>query len=272
MLLIEGRLKSRSILPLALAATLACASALPAQSSAVAVAGEPVGGEAPSRISSPFAERPADSTSARIQRAAERAEGIHLVISLAQRRVWLMDGQLPLYTAEVAVGKPVVMEYEGRTWHFSTPRGRRRIIAKETDPVWVPPEWHYVEVAALGGWKMARLERGRPVHLSDGSRLVVRGRSVGRVLANGSFERVPVGQEIIFDDTVFIPPAGTANREIPGELGEYKLDMGNGYYMHGTPDPESVGGATSHGCIRLLAPDLEFLYRHVRVGTAVYIY
>ncbi|HET8654078.1 MAG TPA: L,D-transpeptidase [Longimicrobiaceae bacterium] len=265
-------MKFRGILLSVLAPTLVGAPALPAQSSAVAVAEVPAGADAPPRISSPFEHRPADPASARIQRAAERAAGVHLVISLAERRVWLMDGQLPLYSAEVAVGKPVVMEYEGKTWRFSTPRGRRRIIAKETDPVWVPPEWHYVEVAALGGWKMARLERGRPVPLSDGSRLVVRGRAVGRVLADGSFERVPVGQEIVFDDTVFIPPAGTANREIPGELGKYKLDMGDGYYLHGTPDPDSVGGATSHGCIRLLARDLKFLYRHVRVGTAVYIY
>ncbi|HEX9564832.1 MAG TPA: L,D-transpeptidase, partial [Gemmatimonadaceae bacterium] len=65
---------------------------------------------------------------------------------------------------------------------------------------------------------------------------------------------------------------GTLNRMIQGELGRYALDLGDGYLIHGTPDPSSIGRAVTHGCIRLGDRDITWLYRHVPVGTPVYIY
>ncbi len=50
--------------------------------------------------------------------------------------------------------------------------------------------------------------------------------------------------------------AGTAHRRILGELGRYKLDLGDGSLIHGTPDQASVGSATTHGCLRLREADL----------------
>jgi hypothetical protein len=176
------------------------------------------------------------------------------------------------FSAPVAVGKPVVLEYEGRTWRFSTPRGRRVIRDKETDPVWTPPEWHYVELAAAQGWKLQRLQAGTPVRLGNGDLLVVRGDRVGRVAPDGSFHAVATNDEIVFDGTLFVPPAGTRNRHIRGELGEYKLDLGDGYYIHGTPQEDTVGDSVSHGCIRMRADDLSTLYAAVSVGTPVYLY
>jgi lipoprotein-anchoring transpeptidase ErfK/SrfK len=41
--------------------------------------------------------------------------------------------------------------------------------------------------------------------------------------------------------------------------------------MHGTPYPETVGEAATHGCLRLLDTDIEWLYRNVPVGTTVII-
>jgi L,D-transpeptidase ErfK/SrfK len=42
-----------------------------------------------------------------------------------------------------------------------------------------------------------------------------------------------------------------------------------GYGIHGTDDPESVGKAVSHGCIRMRQQDLEWLYDQVPLGTLV---
>jgi hypothetical protein len=220
----------------------------------------------------PFGVTPSDPLSVEIQREAEAATGRRLVVSITQRIVWLMNDAQVVHAARAGVGKSVILEYEDQRWDFRTPRGRRVIIGKERDPVWTPPEWHYVEMAALHRLQMQHLWRGRPVSLKDGSSLVIRGSQVGRVDPQGRFHPVPVGDEIVFDGTIFVPPFDTVNRRIPGELGRFKLDFGDNYYFHGTPYESSIGRATTHGCIRLLDDDLEFLYRHVPVGTPVYIY
>ncbi len=44
-----------------------------------------------------------------------------------------------------------------------------------------------------------------------------------------------------------------------------------GVGIHGTSEPWSIGHSESHGCIRMQVPDAEWLYKHVRVGTPVFI-
>lgn len=207
-----------------------------------------------------------------LREEALRAPGLRLVVSLEERRVRLMDGPRTLHSAPVAVGRGTVLRDGGRLWDFSTPRGRRVVLGKEENPVWVPPDWHYVELAREKGLTLLRLRRGRGVPLRDGSRVVVRGERIGRVSADGRFEPVPPDEEVLYGDTLFIPPFDTANRRIRGELGRYKLDLGEGYLLHGTPHHDSVGTAATHGCMRLLDEDIAYLYAHVPVGTPVYVY
>jgi lipoprotein-anchoring transpeptidase ErfK/SrfK len=44
-----------------------------------------------------------------------------------------------------------------------------------------------------------------------------------------------------------------------------------GVGIHGTDEPASIGYSRSHGCIRMLVPDAEWLFDHVTVGTTVFI-
>jgi lipoprotein-anchoring transpeptidase ErfK/SrfK len=44
-----------------------------------------------------------------------------------------------------------------------------------------------------------------------------------------------------------------------------------GVGIHGTPEPGSIGYSVSHGCIRMLIPQAEWLFDHVNVGTPVFI-
>jgi lipoprotein-anchoring transpeptidase ErfK/SrfK len=44
-----------------------------------------------------------------------------------------------------------------------------------------------------------------------------------------------------------------------------------GVGIHGTPDAASIGYSASHGCIRMRISDAEWLFRHVRIGTTVFI-
>jgi lipoprotein-anchoring transpeptidase ErfK/SrfK len=39
--------------------------------------------------------------------------------------------------------------------------------------------------------------------------------------------------------------------------------------LHGTPNPRSIGGAVSHGCIRMYNEDINELFHRVSVGTPV---
>jgi L,D-transpeptidase ErfK/SrfK len=44
-----------------------------------------------------------------------------------------------------------------------------------------------------------------------------------------------------------------------------------GVGIHGTYNSASIGGFASHGCIRMLLHEAEWLYERVRIGTTVFI-
>ena len=41
--------------------------------------------------------------------------------------------------------------------------------------------------------------------------------------------------------------------------------------IHGTPDAASIGYSASHGCVRMLIPQVEWLFTRVDLGTPVFI-
>jgi hypothetical protein len=204
--------------------------------------------------------------------AAERDEGLRVIVSLGDRALHVVWGTDTMRTAAVAVASDTTLEYAGRRWTFSTPRGRRTVLGKKENPVWTPPDWHYAEVARDRGLRLASLSALRPTTLADGRRLVVRGGRVGLLAPGEPFAPLPADEEIIFDSTLYVPPLGTENRRIPGELGRHLLNLGDGYLLHGTPYADSIGTAATHGCVRLRDEDVEWLFERVPVGTPVYIY
>jgi hypothetical protein len=214
---------------------------------------------------------PARTPSA-VREAADRSTAFRVLVSVDARRLWLVQGRDTLFRAPIAVGTGRVLRHGDRAWRFETPRSVRRVLAKQSNPVWVPPDWHYAELAADSGWTLVPLERGRPVRLPDGSRVEVRGERVAHVRPGGGMEFIPEDEEVVFGTTLYMPPVGTANRRVPGELGAYKLELGNGYMLHGTPHKDSIGQAATHGCIRLDDDAIAYLYRTVPVGTPVYIF
>jgi lipoprotein-anchoring transpeptidase ErfK/SrfK len=219
-----------------------------------------------------FRSRADSMTSVRTRTAADRDHDLRVVISLNDRQLWAIIGSDTLLKAPVAVSTDETLEYAGKSWRFETPRGVRTVIAKEADPMWIPPEWHYAEVAQENGLKLSAMTPGKTV-LSDGRVLDVREKQVGVVdPVSGEFAYLPTDEEVIFDSTLFIPPIGTLNRRIEGELGRHMLDTGNGFLLHGTPHKASIGTAATHGCIRLRDDDIAWLYDMIPVGARVYIY
>lgn len=194
-----------------------------------------------------------------------------IVVHTSRRMLWLVEGADTLLRAPVAIGMNSGFEYNGRKWHFETPTGRRRVIAKAPDPIWTPPDWHYFEKATKKGLEAVRLAKGDTVELSDGTHLVATDSAVGRINQFGNFAPFTPGVEIIFDGKIYIPPIDSPQRRVPDALGPYKLDMGDGYLIHGTHyyNEESIGEAVSHGCVRMNNDDLTRLYRMVPRGTVV---
>ena len=197
-------------------------------------------------------EQLSDSVGALESRAAEMvpSNAPYLVVSLAERRVWYFQGNDTLFSAPVAVGSGKTLTIGGKTKRFQTPRGRMAITHKELDPVWVPPNWHYVEIARNRGLRIVDMSSASP----------------------GALANFPPGKEPIANGAIYIPPWGSPQRKHKGVLGVAKLEMYDGYYFHGTNNEASIGTAASHGCIRMRKDDVLWMYRNVPVGTKVYIY
>ena len=183
----------------------------------------------------------------------------YIVVSIEERELWYKKGNEVLFHAQVATGsgKTLVSGAGGKQWKFETPRGRLTVQAKDPNPSWVPPDWHFQEQANHRGLGVMHLERGQSIPAGDGSVITVNGAEVVKRYANGN---------------IIIPPYGTTQRRYIGVLGTRRLDLGDGYGIHGTDHPESIGKAASHGCVRLRNEDIEKLYDMVPVGTPVYIY
>ncbi|HUQ83360.1 MAG TPA: L,D-transpeptidase [Gemmatimonadaceae bacterium] len=208
--------------------------------------------------------------------STEAADSVpYIVVSIADHRLWYKRGDQILFTTQVATGSgKVLAKGGGNKWKFETPRGRLVVESKETEPTWVPPDWHYVEIAKKKGYGLVHLVRGQPIKLSDGSAITVEGNEVVRKSPDGQVIPFDVaeGREIVANKNIIIPPFGTTQRKYSGVLGTNRLNLGDGYALHGTDVPSSIGTSVSHGCVRLRNEDIETLYQMVPVGTSVYIY
>ena len=185
-----------------------------------------------------------------------------ITVSTAENKVYARrNGQL-VFEAICSTGSNSTLEANGRTMVFRTPIGRFRIKSKEENPMWVPPDWHYIEEAQKNGLGVVRLQRGN---------------SVGGVYVSGNTvydNGYPVspGSVIVRGGAVIIPPVGTSARQFPDVLGTHRLNLGDGYALHGTQAVRQLGRAVSHGCVRLHNDDIARLFDMAKVGDEVIIY
>lgn len=79
--------------------------------------------------------------------AALAPKGQYVVIDTANNRVYLKkDGQI-LRDMVASCGSGNVLEdpVGGRKWTFETPRGEFQVRSKITDPLWIKPDWAFIE-------------------------------------------------------------------------------------------------------------------------------
>lgn len=157
------------------------------------------------------------------QLSQARSETPYLVIDTRDNVVQLRNPRHELlHSAVAATG--AARRFEGpktwkQSWLFATPPGRYEILRKVADPLWVKPEWAFLEA-----------DEEVPIFAEDPRR----------------FQR--------------------------GVLGRYALYFAKDLMIHGTLYEVNLGKSITHGCVRVGAEDLQYLYDHVEVGWPVYIY
>jgi lipoprotein-anchoring transpeptidase ErfK/SrfK len=158
-----------------------------------------------------------DDLERRISALAPR--GTYLLIDTGINRLYLVRGGKVLREAVCSTGSGRFLPDppRNREWTFDTPKGEFRIQKKIVNPVWVKPDWAFIE-------------EGEPL------------------------------------------PKSVDERVAPDELGDYAMDLGDGYLIHGTLYERSLGMSVTHGCVRVGAKDLDVIFHAVRVGTPVYIF
>lgn len=72
-------------------------------------------------------------------------DGAYVVVHLAENRVFLMEGAEVVWSAPAGTGHGFQLSGQGRDWTFTTPIGMFQVLRKEKDPVWIAPDWYYVQ-------------------------------------------------------------------------------------------------------------------------------
>ena len=141
---------------LALAVAVAVALALEAGLIALAASGgwyEPqlrVAAPTAAPAAVPAAEAEAASPHARLAAAFPELapRGVYLVVDTYGNRLRIYRGGELLREAVCSTGSGTVLRdpVGGRLWVFDTPLGERRVQRKTREPVWIKPDWAFVEL------------------------------------------------------------------------------------------------------------------------------
>ena len=217
--------------------------------------------------------------------------GQTILVSTAENKLWLRSNGQTVFEAVCSTGKGTTLAVDGKTLVFDTPIGKLHVVQKEENPQWVPPDWHYVEEARKNGMRVVHLNRGdtldartaQPARSDTGFWSLFRGKKNNNpvlkvkgdtvVISDGTNEReLAPGTTITAGDAIVVPPVDTKQRHYDKVLGKYRLELGDGYGIHGTDEPEKLGQSVSHGCVRVGDDDIARLYQMVNVGDTVIIY
>ncbi|HEY7730865.1 MAG TPA: L,D-transpeptidase family protein [Gaiellaceae bacterium] len=150
----------------------------------------------------------------------------------------------------------------------------------DREPIMLPVREIEAEVTQSDFGEVIVIRRSsKQLQLFEGQKL----RRTFRIATGQSSYPTPLGSyEIInkWRHPWWYPPEGSAwaanAQPIPpgpgNPLGTRWMGISAPYVgIHGTPDSASIGYSASHGCIRMLIPEVEWLFEQVEVGTPVYI-
>ncbi|HEY2323456.1 MAG TPA: L,D-transpeptidase [Thermoanaerobaculia bacterium] len=235
----------------------------------------------------------------KVEDVAKQAEDVPdaaqtIIVSTVENKLYVRRGGVNIFEAVCSTGKGTTLAVDGKTLVFDTPIGKFHVKQKEENPLWVPPDWHFVEEAKQNAMRTVHLNPGGAIDAdtgnppaqpksgfwswvngtsSNGSQRILK--VVGNTVMeydNGVARELPPGKDIIAGNAIVIPPINTVQRHYDKVLGHYRLELGDGYGIHGTDEPDKLGQSVSHGCVRLGDDDIANLYQIANVGDEVIIY
>jgi len=68
-----------------------------------------------------------------------------ILINKSEIVLYLMMDSDTVWKAMCGIGTGKVLKYGNRIWKFDTPKGERIVVKKIVDPVWVKPDWAFIE-------------------------------------------------------------------------------------------------------------------------------
>jgi len=78
--------------------------------------------------------------------AALIPKGPYIVVNTVDNRLYVRDGDQVLRESVCSTGSFRSLDGpEGQKWYFQTPRGRFSVKSKQEDPVWIKPDWAFIE-------------------------------------------------------------------------------------------------------------------------------
>jgi L,D-transpeptidase YbiS len=95
----------------------------------------------------PSGKKPGGAAAAEAALAKIRPKGVFIVIDRVKNLLYLREGDQVLLKAVISAGAGSVLDdpKTGRQWVFDTPAGRFYVKGKRENPIWVAPDWDYIE-------------------------------------------------------------------------------------------------------------------------------
>ena len=70
---------------------------------------------------------------------------LYIVVNPNGNRLSLRRGQRVVLEAAISTGRNDTLTHLKRKWVFQTPRGIMSVIRKKKDPIWIKPDWAFLE-------------------------------------------------------------------------------------------------------------------------------
>ncbi len=222
---------------------------------------------------------------------ARRAVAVPLSVEVDDGVLRRFLAKLGRDTLREPVGTTLKLVHLSPVWTSSTPGRRlREVVAfydlrlalrkHVRDPFALPFEATQPEATEEAVGKVIVIRRGsNELRLYAGAKL----KRVFRVATGRSSYPTPLGRYEIVNkqrNPWWYPPQTSAwaqgQEPVPpgagNPLGTRWMGLSAPLVgIHGTPDAASIGYSASHGCIRMLIPQVEWLFERVEIGTPVFI-
>ena len=93
-----------------------------------------------------------DALESKVQKLVERRNrlfppGPAILVDTASNQIYMVQGAKVLVQDKCSTGSGLELTDTGgnRSWTFETPRGYFKVLGKVTDPVWIRPDWAFIE-------------------------------------------------------------------------------------------------------------------------------